>query len=75
MVAAERAGVDLGDWFVSPIHPATDHLERWGYVAGCAPNAERACREIVNLPTVPALGDGSVDRVLSFLAEQVDLIV
>ncbi len=75
MIAAEREGVDLGDWFVSPIHPATDHLERWGYVAGCAPIAERACREIVNLPTDPTLRDGNVDRVLSFLAEQVDLIV
>jgi perosamine synthetase len=75
IAAAERAGVDLGDWFVSPIHPATDHLERWGYVAGTAPNAERACREIVNLPTDPTLGDGNVDRVLSFLAEQADLIV
>ena len=75
MVAAERAGVDLGDWFVSPIHPATDHLERWGYVAGTAPNAERACREIVNLPTDPALGTSNVDRVLSFLAEHAGLIV
>jgi dTDP-4-amino-4,6-dideoxygalactose transaminase len=75
LAAAERAGVDVGDWFISPIHPVTNHLERWGYVAGRAPNAERACREIVNLPTEPAFNDSEVDRTLSFLARHVDLIV
>ena len=75
IAAAERAGIDLGDWFVSPVHPATDHLERWGYVAGSAPNAERACREIVNLPTDPTLGDGEVDRINAFLVEHLDQIL
>ena len=73
--AAEHAGIDLGDWFVSPVHPARERLERWGYLAGSAPNAERACREIVNLPTEPGQRDGDVDRVISLLADQLDLIV
>ncbi len=34
---AARAGIDLGDWFVSPVHPVTDRLDRWGYVTGSAP--------------------------------------
>jgi perosamine synthetase len=72
--AAERAGVDLGDWFVSPVYPAKNHLDRWGYIAGSAPFAERACREIVNLPTDPTLGDRHVERVVALLAERVDLI-
>jgi perosamine synthetase len=73
--AAARAGIDLGDWFVSPVHPVTDRLDRWGYVTGSAPHAEKACREIVNLPTDPMLGARDVDRVLSFLLEQTDQIL
>lgn len=73
--AAKQAGIDLGDWFVSPIHPVSDHLERWGYLAGSAPNAERACREIVNLPTDPALGDNDVEQVIGFMAQHLGLIL
>ena len=72
---AERAGVDIGDWFISPIHPVTNRLERWGYVAGRTPNAEQACREIVNLPTEPSLSDSDVDRIVAFLRKHAGLIV
>jgi dTDP-4-amino-4,6-dideoxygalactose transaminase len=72
--AAVKAGVDLGDWFVSPIHPITERLDRWGYTAGMATVAEQACREIVNLPTDPDLGPDGVDRVLAFLTAQAELI-
>ena len=72
--AAERAGIDLGDWFVSPAHPVTAGLERWGYVPGCAPVAERACRGGSNLPTDPALGRRGVEQVLSLLRGHVDLL-
>jgi dTDP-4-amino-4,6-dideoxygalactose transaminase len=72
---AERSGIDLGDWFVSPVHPVLTGLDRWGYLDGSAPNAERACREVVNLPTHPSLGDKAVERVIAFLGRNVDLIV
>jgi perosamine synthetase len=71
---AERTGVDLGDWFVSPIHPVVEGLERWGYEAGRAPHAERACSMIVNLPIMPTLRDHEVERVIAFLADHVDQI-
>jgi perosamine synthetase len=72
--AATRAGIDLGDWFVSPLHPITTGLERWGYRAGTAPLAEAACAEIVNLPMEPTLSEREVDRVLGFLASTIDLV-
>lgn len=75
MEAAQRVGVDVGDWFVSPVHPVVDRLDRWGFRPGLTPNAERACREIVNLPTDPGLGDDDVDRVLALLDAQLDLIL
>jgi dTDP-4-amino-4,6-dideoxygalactose transaminase len=71
---AERLGVDLGDWFVSPVHPLEDRLDRWGFVPGTAPNAERACREIVNLPTDPTLREHDVERVVALLEGTVDLV-
>jgi dTDP-4-amino-4,6-dideoxygalactose transaminase len=48
--AAQR-GIDLGDWFHSPLYPIDDGLERWGYRWGTNPVAERVASEIVNLPT------------------------
>jgi len=72
IAAAKRVGVDLGDWFVSPIHPVLEDLGRWGYRPGTAPIAERICREIVNLPTNPSLLDPEVDRVIKFLSQHVD---
>jgi dTDP-4-amino-4,6-dideoxygalactose transaminase len=74
MSEAEQAGIDLGDWFVSPVHPVLDRLDRWGYLAGTAPNAELACREIVNLPTDRTVGDNDVEQVIAFLGRHIDLI-
>ena len=70
----ERAGIDLGDWFVSPLYPITKGLERWGYRAGTAPIAEAVCSEIVNLPTDPTMSERDVDRVLGFLGARIEWI-
>jgi dTDP-4-amino-4,6-dideoxygalactose transaminase len=43
--ANRTLGVELGKWFVSQTHPVN------AQIAGC-PNAERAVRECVNLPTL-----------------------
>ena len=71
---ATRARIDLGDWFVSPIHPVVDDLDRWGYRAGSAPCAEQACREVVNLPTDSSLEERDIDRILDFLDRHQELI-
>jgi len=74
VAAAERAGIDLGDWFVSPLYPITKGLDRWGFRAGTAPIAEAVCSEIVNLPTDPSLSERDVDRVLGFLGSRIEWI-
>jgi dTDP-4-amino-4,6-dideoxygalactose transaminase len=73
-VAAGRAGIDLGDWFVSPLHPITTGLEGWAYRPGSAPIAEGICARIVNLPTDPRMSDAAVDRVLALLERTADLL-
>jgi dTDP-4-amino-4,6-dideoxygalactose transaminase len=71
--AARRGGIDLGDWFVSPLHPVTVDLERWGYRAGSAPIAERVSAEVVNLP-LPRAESEAAGRVVDWLAATRDLI-
>ena len=71
---AEQAGVDLGDWFVSPLHPIVDRLDDWGYARGTAPIAEAICERIVNLPTDPRMSPRAVDDVLLLLERTTDLL-
>jgi dTDP-4-amino-4,6-dideoxygalactose transaminase len=47
---AEEEKIELGDWFVSPIHPITKNLELWCYKWGENPVAEKISMHIVNLP-------------------------
>ena len=72
---AARRGLDLGDWFHSPLYPISGDLSAWGYRWGANPVAERVASEIVNLPTdvspdgrdmcaVEELLEASVDRIV-----------
>jgi dTDP-4-amino-4,6-dideoxygalactose transaminase len=47
--------IPVGDWFGSPLYPLERHLGRWGYTPGQCPVAERACQEVINLPTAQPL--------------------
>jgi dTDP-4-amino-4,6-dideoxygalactose transaminase len=71
---SSSAGIDIGDWFVSPVHPVVDGLDRWAYHAGSAPEADLAAKEIVNLPTDMYPGSRSLGVVLRFLGDNVGLI-
>jgi perosamine synthetase len=65
---ARRRGLDLGDWFHSPLYPIEGDLTPWGYRRGSNPVAERVTAEIVNLPTDPA-GNGRGLRAVEELLE------
>ena len=48
---ARARGLEMADWYSSPIHPLTGkELETVGYQEGSCPNAEERCRETVTLP-------------------------
>ena len=74
VAAAKRSGIDLGNWFVSPIHPVVRGLHQWGFIAGSAPVAEQVCREIVDLSTEPRQSDRAVERTTRFLDAHLELI-
>lgn len=40
-----------GNWYISPVHPATKNHEKFEYKTGSCPNAEKASRQSLNLPT------------------------
>ncbi len=72
---AEKEKVELGDWFLSPIHPVQKNFELWGYSYGENPIAEFASGHIVNLPTHEKVGDREMERIYSFLKKNKDEII
>ena len=70
VVAAHGHGVELGTWFESPVHQATISLDRYDYYPGMCPQAEKAAREAVNLPTHRRANDRVAHRTVEFLCRQ-----
>jgi dTDP-4-amino-4,6-dideoxygalactose transaminase len=64
---AEKEKIELGDWFLSPIHPVTDNFEPWHYRWGENPVAEKISQHIVNLPTHSQVTEDYVVRIAQFL--------
>jgi dTDP-4-amino-4,6-dideoxygalactose transaminase len=65
--AADKQLVELGDWFVRPLHSHLAPQEDFGYETGMCPQAEKAAREIVNLPLHTRVSLRQADRVVAFL--------
>jgi len=63
----EKEKIELGDWFISPIHPITKNLEYWHYKWGVNPIAEFVSQYIINLPTHERIDEDFVNEVYDFL--------
>jgi perosamine synthetase len=72
---ARRRGLDLGDWFHSPLYPIRGDLTPWGYRWGSNPAAERITTEIVNLPTDVTSDGRQLRAIEDLLGAWVDRIV
>lgn len=68
---AEAAKVEIGDWFLSPLHPITTDLSPWQLDVSQFPTAARITRQIVNLPTSP----NDFERVRDFLVTNLDDLI
>ncbi len=66
---AAQAGVELGSWFECPLHPIETPLAPYGYQQGICPEAEKASREVVNLPLHPRAGEKTVRRTVDFITK------
>ena len=72
---AEKEGIELGDWFLSPIHPIQKNFELWNYRYGENPVGEFASKHIVNLPTHEKIKEKDLDRIYSFLKRNKNEII
>jgi len=64
---AENNRIEMGDWFLSPLHPILGDLSPWKYIHGSCPQAEKICRQIVNLPTHEKINEKYVEKIRIFL--------
>ena len=67
---AEKNRIELGDWFISPLHPIVGDLTPWKFETKLFPVATFVSQHIVNLPTNPA----NIDRVLAFVEDNIEYI-
>jgi dTDP-4-amino-4,6-dideoxygalactose transaminase len=64
---ARERRLEVGDWFVSPLHPLEDNWEQFGYRQGTCPVAEALCERVVNLPTLTGNSHGEALRIIQAL--------
>jgi dTDP-4-amino-4,6-dideoxygalactose transaminase len=64
---AAGAGVELGSWFECPLHPTETPLEAYDYKIGMCPEAEKAAKEVVNLPVHPRVSERTVKKTVEFI--------
>lgn len=64
---AAGAGIELGSWFESPLHPAETPLQAYDYDTGLCPEAEAASSQVVNLPLHPRVSEATVRQTVEFI--------
>ena len=64
---AAKAGIELGSWFESPLHPIETPLASYDYKLGMCPEAETAAREVVNLPLHRRVNEKTAVKTVEFI--------
>jgi perosamine synthetase len=68
MRLASKHFIELGDWFNRPLHYAkSETLKPFGYEVGMCPKAEKAAREVINLPLHPRVSLGHAKRAMALV--------
>jgi len=69
LAKAGKAGIELGNWFNSPLHQIETSLRAYDYEPGMCPQAEKAAREVVNLPLHPRADEKTAKRTVEFITQ------
>jgi perosamine synthetase len=64
---ARAAGVQLGDWFNAPLHPAASNAVAFGYRPGLCPHADRVTSQLINTPTGPHVSREKAEATAAFV--------
>ena len=67
LAEAAKAGIELGGWFECPLHPIETPLNAYDYEIGMCPEAEKASREVVNLPLHPRVNEKTAKKTVEFI--------
>jgi len=67
LTEATKAGIELGSWFECPLHPIETPLAAYDYELGMSPEAEKASREVVNLPLHARAGEKTARKTVDFI--------
>lgn len=66
---AKKEKIEIGDWFLSPLHPNMEGWERVNYKRGSCKIAEDICEHIINLPTHEKITENEAKRIADFVKE------
>lgn len=66
---AKRKHILLGDWYKNIIDPIGTDFSKMHYTPGSCPNAERAAREIINLPTHINISSKNAKRIVQYFRD------
>ena len=65
---ARRAGIEIGSWFETPLHPLPLVKHKGiNYVVGSCPVAEFAARHVINLPLHGRVNHDDAEKVIRFV--------
>jgi len=64
---AQDKRIEIGDWFVSPLHPIKEGLSKWDYRQGMCPIAEYVSKHLINLPTHQGIFGERLERIKAFV--------
>lgn len=69
---AEKKRIELGDWFLSPVHPNLEGWDKIGYQKGMCPVAEDICNHVINLPTHMRIKEKEAHKIVNFIVKYVE---
>jgi len=64
---AWKKNILIGDWYTTAIAPHDTKLEKMQYKPGSCPNAEKLCKETLNLPTHINISRKEAEKIVDFL--------
>jgi dTDP-4-amino-4,6-dideoxygalactose transaminase len=68
LAMAKKNRIEVGDWFLSPVHPNLSGWEKASYEKGMCPNAEWACDHVINLPTHQGIKNREIEKTVDFIS-------
>ncbi len=67
LAEARKRKIEMGDWFLSPVHPNVAGWEKAGYQEGMCPYAENTCKAIINLPTHARINVKGIEEEINLI--------